>query len=74
MLFIFSMSMLIRHLWQLETFVFLHWCLIRALLFTNNVKKVLEQGQSKGLRLKKNFKIILNKFIFSPKMEEKNLF
>ncbi len=24
--------MLIRHLWQLETVVYLHWCLIRAVL------------------------------------------
>ncbi len=28
MLFIVSTSVLIRHLWQLETVVFLHWCLI----------------------------------------------
>ncbi len=29
---IFSTPLLIRHLWQLETVVFLHWCLICALL------------------------------------------
>ncbi len=28
MLFIFSMPVLIRHLWLLKTVVFLHWCLI----------------------------------------------
>ncbi len=28
----FSMPVLIKHLWQLETVVFLHWCLIRAVL------------------------------------------
>ncbi len=28
MKFIFSMPVLIRHLWQLKTVVFLHWCLI----------------------------------------------
>jgi hypothetical protein len=33
MLFIFSTPVLIRHLWQLETVVFLHWCLIRVVLF-----------------------------------------
>ncbi len=31
MLFIFSTPVLIRHLWQLKTVDFLHWCLIRAL-------------------------------------------
>jgi hypothetical protein len=30
MLFIFSTPELIRHLWQLKTAVFLHWCLIHA--------------------------------------------
>ncbi len=33
MLFIFSTSLLIRHLWELKKVVFLHWCLICALLF-----------------------------------------
>ncbi len=32
MLFIFSTPVLIRHLWQLKTAVFLHWCQICALL------------------------------------------
>jgi hypothetical protein len=32
MYFIFSTPVLIRNLWQLKTVVFLHWCLIRALL------------------------------------------
>jgi hypothetical protein len=31
-LFIFSTPVLIRHLWQLKTVVFLHWCLKRAVL------------------------------------------
>ncbi len=31
MLFIFSTPVLIRHLWQVKTFVFLLWCLISAL-------------------------------------------
>jgi len=35
MLFIFSTPMLITHLWQLETVVFLHWCLICAVLLPN---------------------------------------
>ena len=33
MLFIFSMPVLVRHLWQLKTIIFLYWCLIRAVLF-----------------------------------------
>ncbi len=32
MLFISSMPVLIRHLWQLKTVVSLHWCLICAVL------------------------------------------
>jgi hypothetical protein len=32
----FSMPVLIRHLWQLKTVVFLHWCLMHVLLFKNN--------------------------------------
>jgi hypothetical protein len=28
----FSTLVLIEHLWQLKTVVFLHWCLIRAVL------------------------------------------
>jgi len=32
MLFIFSTPVLIRHLLELKTVVFLHWCLIRAVL------------------------------------------
>jgi hypothetical protein len=33
MLFIFSTPVLIRHLWQLKTAVFLHWYLILAVPF-----------------------------------------
>ncbi len=29
----FSSSVLIRHLWHLKTVVFLHWCLVLAVLF-----------------------------------------
>ncbi len=32
MLFNFSTPVLIRHLWQPKTVVFLHWCLICAVL------------------------------------------
>ena len=32
MLFTFSTPELIRHLWQLKTVVFLHWCLVHAVL------------------------------------------
>ncbi len=31
---LFSMPVLIRHQWKLKTIVFLHWCLIRAVLLT----------------------------------------
>jgi hypothetical protein len=36
MLFIFSTPVLIRHLWQLKTVVFLHWCPICAALLPNS--------------------------------------
>jgi hypothetical protein len=34
-LFIFSTPVLIRHLWQLKTVVFLHWCLMCVVLFNH---------------------------------------
>ncbi len=37
MLFIFSMPVLIRHLWQLKSDVFLHWCIKCSILFGLNV-------------------------------------
>ncbi len=50
MLFIFSMAVIIRHLWQLKTVVFLHWCLIHALLFANvNVKRFKFKNMKKNL-------------------------
>ncbi len=36
MLFVFSTPVLIRHLWQLKTVVFLHWCLICVVLLYNH--------------------------------------
>jgi hypothetical protein len=35
MLFIFSTPVLIGHLWQLKTVVFLHWCLIFDVLLND---------------------------------------
>ncbi len=35
MVFIFSTPVLIRHLWQPKTVVFLYLCLMHAVLFTN---------------------------------------
>ncbi len=37
MLFIVSTQVLIRHLWQPKTVVFLHWCVIYAVLLINFV-------------------------------------
>ncbi len=34
----FLTPVLIRHLWQLKTVVFLHWCLIRVILLKNSYK------------------------------------
>ncbi len=41
MMFIFSTPVLIGHLWQLKTVVFLHWCLICAVLLSHVVTKFL---------------------------------
>ncbi len=38
MLLTFSTPGLIRHLWQLKTVVFLHWCLIHSLLLEKKKK------------------------------------
>jgi hypothetical protein len=39
--FIVQAPGLIRHLWQLKTVVFLHWCLIRAALWIlNEIRKM----------------------------------
>ncbi len=42
MLFIFSMSVLIRHLWQLKTVVFQHRCLIHAVILAKFVIKTID--------------------------------
>jgi len=34
----FLTPLLFRHLWQLKTVIFLHWCLIRALLLVSSVQ------------------------------------
>jgi len=39
MLFIFSTPVVIRHLWQLKTAVFLHRCLISAVLLLQRVPR-----------------------------------
>jgi hypothetical protein len=48
MLFIFSTPVLIRHLWQLEAFVLLYWCLIHALPLASKKKGKEEQTDGKG--------------------------
>jgi hypothetical protein len=45
-----STPVLIRHLWQLRTVIFMHWCLIHTVLFNNlshsrSLKSVGEQNQ-----------------------------
>ncbi len=41
MLFIFSTPVLIRHLWQLKTLVFLHWCLLIEYLNYNQLSELI---------------------------------
>ncbi len=54
MLFLFSMPVLIRHQWKLKTVVFLHRCLIHAVLLAQGEKKlkqnVCELCKASGLR------------------------
>jgi hypothetical protein len=40
MLFIFSTPVLIRHLWQLKTVAFLHWCLMCAVPLNLIIKEI----------------------------------
>jgi hypothetical protein len=40
----FLTPVLIRHLWQLKTVVFLHWCQLRALLLCDNLKQWLDSN------------------------------
>jgi hypothetical protein len=42
------MPVLIRHLWQLEAFVFLYWDLIYAVLLASKAKGKQEQRDGKG--------------------------
>ncbi len=53
MLFIFSTPLLIRHMWQLKTVLFFHWCLIHAVL----LPLILTTGLSKVTKLIFIFKI-----------------
>jgi hypothetical protein len=46
MLFIFSTPVLIRCMWQLKTVVFLHWCLMHAVLLHQQVTDRSEVGRS----------------------------
>ncbi len=49
MLFMFSAPVLIRHLWQLKTVVFLHWCLIHVVLLVVAIAIELLNRQIHGL-------------------------
>ena len=63
MLFVFSTQVLIRHMWQLKTVVFLHWCLICALLLSmlKNIFYVRKCNKTQGC-MKEAFKIYFTNF------------
>ncbi len=42
----FLTLVLIRHLWQLRTFIFLHWCLKRVVFLVTAVKRFVVQVQA----------------------------
>jgi hypothetical protein len=49
---IFSTLVLIRHLWQLKTVLFWHWCLIHALLLCRIICFMAEPISSKSWNVK----------------------
>jgi len=51
MLFIFSTPVIIRHLWQLKTVVFLLWCLIHAVLLGLTILRELALGPDKQVEV-----------------------
>ncbi len=63
MLFIFLTLVLIRHLWQLKTFVFLHRCLIRAVLFD-----IVVEPDSSSLTNK--LECFVRAWLFKPNLSE----
>ncbi len=54
MLFIFSTPVLTRRLWQLKEVVFLHWCLIYAVLLKRN-------NNSRGVVMNNNHNMFIAK-------------
>jgi hypothetical protein len=46
MLFIFLAPMLIRHLWQFKTVVFLHWYILHAILLGSYKRAKLDSGSA----------------------------
>ncbi len=62
MLFIFTTTVLIRHLWQLKTVVFLHWFLKHAALLIMAVKCfMLLAPEAKNVDVINYFKVSLVK-------------
>jgi hypothetical protein len=53
MLFIFSTPELIRNMWQLETAVFLHWCLLCAVPINAYRGQLWKSKQNKNSEEKK---------------------
>jgi hypothetical protein len=58
-LFIFSTPVLISHLWQLKTVIFLHWCLLCAVLLNLSGIKVINPVCKKELEGEKEDGILL---------------
>jgi hypothetical protein len=60
----FFSPVLIRHLWQLETVVFLHWCLILALLLKKHCQSIYfkSKGSNVGVSY---YKMIMTFYVMS---------
>jgi hypothetical protein len=50
LMFIFSIPVLVRYLWQLKTFVFMHWYIISAVLLVNLKKSTYLKCQLEPFR------------------------
>ncbi len=63
MLSIFSTPLLIGHLCQLETVVFLHWCIIRVVLFLQNFATLTSWKKIWPRALSKMWHIYIGQFL-----------
>ncbi len=62
-MFIFTTPVLIRHLWQLKTVVFLHWCLICSVPLQGHICDACP-NPAKRISAPKRLTVVVNKIYF----------